>query len=251
MNTLIGAGAGSIMLGVTIFVAPIFASAELLAETETSVSVNGVTVETEATTEVRTERSREARRDEGEKQASMLRKRVDLNLSATTTAALTPSELHRLIAERRQELSAEASSTPRRHREIVEHANEVRLAVHALLASKDLLGGIGPQVSQIARQMNDSLATTTNAEAAIKARGFFARLFLGGNMDAAAALKAEVDRLKDRVERLTTLLGQVSVSAEVRTVLEARIAALQAEIVRLEALSENEIEARGIFGRFF
>ena len=73
-------------------------------------------------------------------------------------------DLKQKIEERKHELEDEGASTTPKFKNAMKNANEVRLAVHALLASRDLLGGIGEQVSEIAKHMNDSVATTTSAE---------------------------------------------------------------------------------------
>ncbi len=176
------------------------------------------------------------------------REKLNLTLSATTTAALTLPQLREFIKERKEELKQETASTTRKHRELIENANEVRLAVHVLLASKGLLGGIGPEVSEIAKRMNDSLATTTSAEAAIKARGFLARIFLGGNVQVGEALSQEVKKNQERIDRLTQLLGQATLSAELKAEIEAYIAGLKTENARLEALANAEVTKKGLFG---
>ena len=52
-------------------------------------------------------------------------------------------DLKQKIEERKHELEDEEASTTPKFKNAIKNANEVRLAVHALLASRDLLGGIG------------------------------------------------------------------------------------------------------------
>ena len=151
------------------------------------------------------------------------------------------------IELRKQELDdEEASSTPKT-RDIMKNANPVRLAVHSLLASKDLLGGIGPQVSEIAKRMNDSVATTTEVEAKVKSRGFLARIFFGGDSTSADIIAKEATQNQARIDSLTTLLNQANVSADVQATLKAQITALQTAQTRLKALAEREKKACGLF----
>mgnify|MGYP001613974684 CR=1 FL=1 len=116
-------------------------------------------------------------------------------------------DLKQKIEERKHELEDEEASTTPKFKNAMKNANEVRLAVHALLASRDLLGGIGEQVSEIAKHMNDSVATTTSAEAQIESRGFFAKIFFGGDKRAAKVIVKEAKRNQESIAKLTELLG--------------------------------------------
>ncbi len=210
-----------------------------------------VSAQTEARVEARSRKGDMSTTTETRKRDHLIekaREKLNLTLSATTTAALTLPQLREFIKERKEELKQETASTTRKHRELIENANEVRLAVHVLLASKGLLGGIGPEVSEIAKRMNDSLATTTSAEAAIKARGFLARVFLGGNVQVGEALSQEVKKNQERIDRLTQLLGQTTLSAELKAEIEAYIAGLKTENARLESLANAEVTKKGLFG---
>lgn len=232
---------------------PLEVRLETRAEVEAGGHPDAVRVRAEVAQGVREEGQDQYEQEsrDGDRPRPMLVERIRLNLAASTTPARSVEELRALIAERRASLEDEAASTTPRDREVVRKANEVRLAVHTLLAARDTLGGIGDRVSVIARQMNDSVATTTNAEAAISRRGFLARLFVGGDRDAAEVLGEEVERNKERAEEIRTLLASSEVDAEVRVELEAQLAAMRAEHERLAALAEEERAARGIFGWLF
>ena len=88
-----------------------------------------------------------------------------IELEDENDTAVSLDDLKQKIENRKQELDNEEASTTPKFKDAMKNANEVRLAVHALLASKDLIGGIGQQVSEIAKEMNRSVASTTNAEA--------------------------------------------------------------------------------------
>jgi len=156
-------------------------------------------------------------------------------------------ELKQSIEQRKEELEQELASTTSQVQNVLENVNQVRLAVHALLASKDMLGGIGRQVSQIAQQMNDSVATTTSAEAKIQSRGFLARVFFGGDREAAEILDKETERNQESIAALTRLLEEGGLSAGIRTALSAQITALEEAQARLRALAEREQKLWGLF----
>lgn len=172
---------------------------------------------------------------------------VDLEMENDDDQAVSLSDLKQKIEIRKQELEQEVASSSPEHREIIENANPVRLAVHTLLSSKELLGGIGPQVSHIAKEMNGSIATTTDAEVQIQSRGFFARLLFGGDAAAADVITQQVAQNQQRIDDLTTLLNQANVSADIQVTLKAQIAAIQEAQKRLQDLAQREQNAWGLF----
>ncbi len=169
------------------------------------------------------------------------------NLESTTTQAFSFAQLQQMIQMRKHELDQEDASTTPTDRSIVKNANEVRLAVHALLAAKPLLGGIGQQVSQIAQQVDASVGTTTNAEAQIQARGFWTNFLFGGDSAAAAVIQNEVTQNQQHIQELTQLLNQANVPVDVQTTLKAQIAAMQLQQTNLANLAQKEQSQWGLF----
>jgi hypothetical protein len=148
---------------------------------------------------------------------------------------------------RAQELNQEEAHASTSEQAVLKNENPVRLAVHALLASRDLLDGIGPQVSVIAQQMNASIATTSVAEAQIRSRGFWTRLLFGGDTKAANDISTAVAQNQAHIEALTQLLNQANLSTDLKTTLHAQITALGAAQANLQALAQNEQRAWGLF----
>ncbi len=172
---------------------------------------------------------------------------LDLEMESTTTVAFSLGELKQMIEVRRHKLDQEEASTSPEHQDIVKDANQVRLAVHVLLASKELLGGIGGDVSQIAQEVGASVGTTTREEAQITSRGFWAKLFFGGDSSAADRIQQEVDRNQANIQKLIDLLNQAGLSADIGATLTAQVAAVQEQQVRLAALAQKERGRWGIF----
>jgi hypothetical protein len=214
--------------------------------TDTSVSVTAVREDGEEDRATSTERAREEVLENAAEQARERSQSFLFELE-DEDAAFSLEDLKQKIEERKQELEDEEASTTPERRDIMKNANEVRLAVHALLASKDLVGGIGSQVSEIAKRMNDSIATTTNAEARIQSRGFLSRLFFGGDKTSAEVIADAAEKNQQRIDALTALLTEANVSVEVRAVLEAQITALNDAQARLKVLAEKEQKAWGLF----
>ncbi|NNM84037.1 hypothetical protein HKL94_02365 [Candidatus Parcubacteria bacterium] len=173
--------------------------------------------------------------------------RLFLELESTTTQAFSFAQLQQMIGMRKQELNQEEASTTLADRNIVKNADEVRLAVHALLAAKPLLGGIGQRVSQIAQKVDASVATTTNAQAQIQARGFLMQFLFGGDSAAAMVIKDEVAQNQQHIQELTQLLNQANLSVDVQTTLKVQIAAMEVQQTNLSNLAQKEQSQWGIF----
>ena len=172
---------------------------------------------------------------------------LDLELEDDEDVAFSLDDLKQKIENRKHKLEDEEASTTPKFRNAMKNANEVRLAVHVLLASRELLGGIGSQVSEIAKEMNDSVATTTNVEAKIQSRGFLMRLLFGGDSAAAEVITEAVAQNQQRIDDLNKLLGEANVSAGIQVVLKAQIAAIQDAQARLQDLAQKEQKMWGFF----
>jgi|CXWL01.1.fsa_nt_gi hypothetical protein len=171
----------------------------------------------------------------------------DLELEEEDTLAFSNDDLTQKIEMRKRKLEQEVASSSPERQVLVKNANEVRLAVHALLASKDLVGGIGQQVSEIAKEMNNSVASTTNAEAKIQTRGFLIRLLFGGDSTSAEIIAQQAAQNQTRIDSLTALLNQTNISTDVQATLKVQIAVLQDAQVRLQNLAQKEKGAWGLF----
>lgn len=170
-----------------------------------------------------------------------------IQLEGSNGSVRSSEELKAKIELREKELDQDEASTTFEDRDIVKNTNHVRLAVHAFLNSRDLLGGIGEQVSEIAKEMNDSNATTTRMEIKIHSRGFLTRFFFGGDKISADVISQAVVQNQRHIEDLIKLLGQANVSIDVQTTLNAQITALEDAQARLKALAEKEHGMWGVF----
>lgn len=171
--------------------------------------------------------------------------RIDDESLKTATSG---SSLKLMIQQREREFEKEASTSDEKVRNMVQNENRVRVAVQALLLSRDFLGGIGPQVSQIARQIADSQASTTLAETDINNRGFLQRLFFGGDLSNATVIQRELERNQERVAELKQFLSAAtSTPLEVRNMLEEQIRNIESEQERLGQLAEKESSRWGLF----
>ena len=170
-------------------------------------------------------------------------------LFGSSTPAQNAAQLQQMIQQREQELQAAASSTAASSRPLLEHAAKVSLAVHALLSAKDLMGSstAGENIANLAQAIQASLASTTDAQAQIQARGFWTKLFFGGDTSAANTLSQIAAQNQTRIEQITTLLNQASTSAEVKAELQVQLQSLESAQA---STTEQANQQKGLWGLF-
>ncbi len=134
----------------------------------------------------------------------------------------------------------------------LQNQNPIRLAVHALLAMENRTGGIGRQISEIAKEFNNSIQSTINAEEKIEMRSSFKRFFAGGDAGAADELEQETVKNQARIQIMNQLKEQCTESTdcsqEAKMMLEEQIQTMQQEQTRLKALADKEKKSKGMFG---
>jgi len=162
--------------------------------------------------------------------------------------ARTLNEAKEMVKERKQEMEQEIQEFSDTVKKVYQNQNQVREAVHTLLSIEDLALGIGSQVSEIAREFNNSVKTTIAAEEKTQKRNAFVRFFIGGDQDAAENIEQELNQNQERVLELKQLEGECDCDEEVKTVIQEQIQTIEQEQVRLQDLVDNEKSSNGVFG---
>jgi len=162
--------------------------------------------------------------------------------------ARTLNEVKEMVEERKQEMDQEIQELSDTVKKVYQNQNQVREAVHTLLSIEDLALGIGSQVSEIAREFNNSVKTTIAAEEKTQKRNAFVRFFIGGDQDAAENIEQELNQNQERVLELKQLEGECDCDEEVKTVVQEQIQTIEQEQVRLQDLVDNEKSSNGVFG---
>jgi len=116
---------------------------------------------------------------------------------------------------------------------------------------ENLTGGIGRNISTIAREFNNSIMATIRAEERIRTRNAFMRLFFGGDREAANEIEKEINRTSTKLRMLKKLKEQCNCTAEVKELLQEQIQQIEQEQTRLRELAEKEKKDKGIFGWLF
>jgi len=179
--------------------------------------------------------------NQGEEQQLMVQQREQV-------AAQNPEELGQMIQQRKTDMAQEMSGLNEKEQKVLQNQNQVRLAVHSLLAMEGLAGGIGPQVSAIARNFNNSVQATIKAEEKIQTRSAFSRFFAGGDKKAAEELEAEVNQNKAQIQELNQLREQCDCGEEVKALMQEQIQNMEQEQARLQELAQKEKKSKGLLG---
>ena len=161
-------------------------------------------------------------------------------------------ELREAIKEKRETLKEAAKEEKEKIKEMKEKQNDVRLAVQTLLASENLTGGIGKEVSAIARDFDNSAKETEQAEEKIVNRNRVVRFFFGGNTNDVEKIKEKLQERGERIQKLEGLVNNCEgCSADLKALLQEQIQVMKQEQERLKTLADNEGSSTGLLGWMF
>jgi len=161
------------------------------------------------------------------------------------------SELEEIENEKEKELEQETKGLKEKQQNVHKNQNRVRVAVHSLLAMEDLVGGIGPEVSKIANEFNNSVEKTIGAEEKIQNKNRLIKFLLGGDKESAELIVQEVNLNKEKIQQLKNLMKECDCDEEIKGMLKEQIINIEAEQYRLETFAETEKGYGGLFGWFF
>jgi hypothetical protein len=158
------------------------------------------------------------------------------------------SDLRESKRQKLEELNQSLQRESPERRVWVKNHNEVRIAVHTLLSMEDRTGGIGQNISAIAREFNNSVNMSEKLEQKIQDRSGIMRVFVGGDRDAAGQLANITSQNQARIQKIQQLISTATLDPDVRAFLEEQLQAMQNEETRLEQLATREQQDRGLFG---
>lgn len=162
--------------------------------------------------------------------------------------AANMTQLRQTIQSRKQLMNQELEEKDEKQRIVYRNQNQIRLAVHSLLAMENFTGGIGPQVSQIAKEFNNSVQATIRAEERIREREGLTRFLFGGDDEAAGEIDQEVNRSRQRIQQLKQLQQQSNMSEGVNAMMQEQIQAMEQEQERLQQMVQQEKQSKGLLG---
>lgn len=133
------------------------------------------------------------------------------------------------------------------------HRSIVATFVHSLLNVANRNGGIGAEVSAVARSQNESSSTTVSAMQKVEGRGSLRTFLFGSDYKSLSVIKSELATTTENIARLKAVLNQTT-DVTIRAELSAQISALETEQARLDAyvkVYEDHFSLFGWFNRLF
>lgn len=167
---------------------------------------------------------------------------------ATNTAV----ELRARIQEREQVMEQErVIATTSQLQETLREQNRSRVAVQAMLDAGALFGARAEEANRVASEIRASVEQTVAMEAKIQSRGFFRRVFMGGDVDTAKQLEAELLQTQDRLRDMDRLIQDCDCDGPTRDVLQEQLRLLDQDRDRLSNLVLEQYDRTGLFGWLF
>jgi len=159
------------------------------------------------------------------------------------------SEENRQDAENRNEASIKSDDDTENSRE---HGNKISESVKKLLeVAKETSKqdrGIGDEVSKIAKEEGDMSTTTTEAIKKVENRNFLVSLLVGADLKNLGQLRSSIVTTENHINALNNI--KTRVTADIATTLDAEIASLNQEKVRLESVVKDNEDVFSLFGWF-
>jgi hypothetical protein len=168
------------------------------------------------------------------------------------TRAVNVTLLHQQIQERKQEQDQKLAGLPLEQQRVTARYSNVSAFVHVLLnetQTREMLGGVGPQVAAYAREFNNSLQSQIRAEERIETRNAFVRFFVGGDEEATGILEQETIRNQERIQQMNQLITQCQdCDPQIQQILQEQIQEMEQQQTRLQQLAQKEKQDKGVFG---
>ena len=168
------------------------------------------------------------------------------------TGANDTEQLKTMIRNKKQEMDQEIKNIKdKEQQKVYQNQNKVREAVHALLATEGLTGDIGPQVSAIAKEFNNSVEKTIKSEEKIQKRNKIVEFFFGGDEEASENILRETNKNKEKIQQLKNLYRECDCDEEVKNIIQEQIQNIEQEQNRLGQLAQEQKAKKGLFGWLF
>ena len=198
-------------------------------------------------------KTQEQKENKGElKETIQERKQIQKELkNMVQEKARNKEELKEMIQKKKQELEQKEKEVKPKQKETIKNQNKVKLAVHSLLAMEDLTGGIGKQVSEIAKEFNNGVDKTLKAEVKLQKKSKLKKFLTGGDKETAEEIEEEVKKSKERIKKLKKLKETCEdCEEEVKEMFQEQIQNIEQEQTRLQKVAQKE-KKKGLFGWLF
>ncbi len=158
------------------------------------------------------------------------------------------TSLQEQIQERIQEQAREQANLPEDAQQMMNQYAHANAFVYTLQHQGEQLGDIGPQLSSIAAQLNQSLQTEAQAQKTLQNRHAIVRALFGGDETAAGLLQQETVRTRQHIQEMNQLIEQGSLDSAFRAELQNQLQQMEQQQIELQQQAQKEIQDKGLLG---
>lgn len=127
------------------------------------------------------------------------------------------------------------------------HGYMVSNYVHSLINASKMMGGIGPRVSELARNVNESSQRLMNYEEKLRNRNIIIKFFFGADQGVVNATEQELEITWSRIKELESLEMQVG-DEQLKAMFQEQLRLMNLEMAQVQIKLVNEKKARGLIG---
>jgi hypothetical protein len=174
-----------------------------------------------------------------EQDLDQLQNQTHLNETAT---------LQELLRKKTQEQDRERANLSVDHLPVLNQYMDANAFVYTLQNQSEQFGAIGPQISQYAMQINNSLQNEIQAQEALQTRHLFVRALFGGDETAARQLEQEAVQNQLSIRDMNQLIEQSACDPQVQAWLQDQLQQMQQQQIQLQRLAQKELQDKGLIG---
>lgn len=168
------------------------------------------------------------------------------------TATNTVQHLRASIQERAQVMEQERlHATTSTMQNTLREQNRSLVAVQAMLDVNPLFGQRAVEANRVAAEIRASIDQTVKMEEKIQSRGFFSRIFMGGDVNTAKQLEVELLKTRARMQDMDRLVQECDCDGSTRDLLKEQLRTLEQDRDRLNTLAADQYKKTGLFGWLF
>lgn len=154
------------------------------------------------------------------------------------------------IMEQQQERLQVTTATRTQQQSMNTHGYRVSNCAQSLADAAGMMGGVGSQVSEAARSVNESSRNMMRYEERLQSQNMFMKFLFGSDQDVVKAAEQQMNQTRERIRELERLQSQVN-DPQVKAMFQEQIRLMNQEITQTQTMLQNEKKSRGIFGFLF
>ena len=172
-------------------------------------------------------------------------------LTVTPEPTGEQTELQMYVQDQERQMDQDRMQLRDQDKTIAQDQDRMRLGVAVLDEIERLVPALGPQLSEIAKEMQTANQNAAQAELRLRQRSGLLTFLFGADQTAVAALNQEATQNIARLQQLQKLQQTCPCDAQTKATFQQQIQSMTQEQDRLQLLVNQEKNNFGLFGQFF